>query len=216
MQKVRRAGPSAGEPAGTANQQRYSNPTLVVREHVGGNALRTSTVTPGHPARPLRLIARIGFQASVALPFPGSFHLSLTVLVRYRSLRNTQGGEGGPPCATRGSSLHATYAQASHLGVDKRGRGPPTRGSSGSLASLLAWGPATIKYHSRNSASNARASYRAITFFGQIFQPVPLTHRKFRVCVLTSLPRAFTWTLEPSYGYACPCSGRSRPCTRVY
>jgi len=45
----------------------------------------------------LQLFVSFGFQESISLPFWGSFHLSLTVLVHYRSEQQYLGLEGGPP-----------------------------------------------------------------------------------------------------------------------
>ena len=42
-----------------------------------------------HGSRPLRLLVGIPFQVLFHSPCRGAFHLSLTVLVRYRSLRST-------------------------------------------------------------------------------------------------------------------------------
>ena len=76
-----------------------------------------------HPARGLRLLAGARFSGAVSLPSRGAFHLSLTVLVRYRSRESVQPWRVVPPAsrrvprARRYSGSAAAAARASRTGA---------------------------------------------------------------------------------------------------
>src|SRR5438874_5930987 len=72
----------------------------------------------------LRLLVGIRFQELFHPAHRGAFHLSLTVLVRYRSLRSTQASSAVPPCSDR-MALVPPYSTTS-VPVSRTGLSPAT------------------------------------------------------------------------------------------